>query len=220
MNTERLFTIARKITTDIETNLVIDTIATLQNALQTQISSPNAANLSQIETSLETLQALSTSPDFLYPETWNQSLEHIGALLLKNASFATQTVDAVRGNSITLESAVATVNQIHTKLVSVRTALMGILEAFESLGLEAYEIEEGEAELSILMPRAAFSNELMAFSKDLTDIAKFLELSEEIATGSRSPPRLDEPINDRSADICWNYHPSMLIRVENYERDH
>tara|TARA_R110002020_G_scaffold6295_25_gene26423 strand:+ start:686 stop:1771 length:1086 start_codon:yes stop_codon:yes gene_type:complete len=192
MNTERLFTIARKITDDIEKNLVIDTLATLQSALQTQISSPSASNLSQIEISLETLQTLSTSPDFHYPETWNQALEHIGALSVKDASFAAQTVAAVRGNSITLESAVATVRRIHTNLVTVRTALASILEAFENLGLESYDVEEGEAELSILMPRPAFSNELKAFAKDLTEIAKFLELSEEIATGSRSSPKLEE----------------------------
>lgn len=192
MNTERLFAISSRLISDLAESGAVPALNALAKALRAQMSAPSAENIATIEARLTAVEELRQARRFDYPETWNSALEHMGASLLKNAAFVDRVVSSVRGNSITLESAANAVAEVQERLTSLDSALKSVNEAFRRLGLESYELAADEAELSVLIPRAAFANELRAFSKDLLEITKFLELAEEISTGSRTPPKLDE----------------------------
>ena len=192
MNTERLYAIATKIHSDFEESTLLDTLSNLKVALKAQMTSPTAVNIGQIEDNISELRALKTQGWFHYPETWSTSIEYIGAARLKNASFVDEIEQVVRENNITLESASKSVTAIHTQLSNVQNALEQVIVAFDALGIDGYELSEGNAELSVLVPRVAFDNTIKCFAKDISNIARFFELAEEMSTGSRTPPTLDE----------------------------
>jgi hypothetical protein len=175
------------------------------------MSSPSPEIVSQIESKISEVEAIKLGPWFRYPETWNNTLESLGAAYLKDSAFVDDAIEEVRGNSITLESAANAVGSIYERLTELQKGLSSVIDGFESLGLTDREPEDRDAELSVLMPRAAFRNELRAFSKDVLEIAKFLELAEEISTGSRQPVLLQELSTTDPVVIAGVSFPACLL---------
>ena len=67
-----------------------------------------------------------------------------------------------------------------------KEALDGMLSSFATLELDDEELEPGECEVGVLVPRGFVDNELNKLSKELENLSSVFAVFDEIATGSRA----------------------------------
>ena len=82
------------------------------------------------------------------------------------------------------------IKNISETLTEYDTALSNVLSGFEYLEIEEEGPAEGEAEISLLIPRAAINSELKGFGEDASFLYDIVRLFSEAPTGSVEEPRV------------------------------
>ena len=168
MNIERLHAIAVAILDDLDKTKADTNLQQIIEALNNQINQPQEPGFQQqVSQHLQTLYtSLSSAPSNEFSPAWKQTLQELGVYDILGNRLAVQLQQIFERNQITPSLALDELQKIHSQLSNYKNSLDQIISAFKSLKIGAEELELGECELGILIPRFAVNNKLGEFGKD------------------------------------------------------
>ena len=187
MNTERLNAIAQAVQQDIQKTQSENLLQQLVQHLQNQVNQPNQPQHQQkvSETLANLFQNLDQAPSNNFSPTWIQTIEEIGADGLLGVNLRSKIDEIFSRNQITPSVALEEIKQLYDKVVKLREAISHIISGFNLLNIGADILEEGEAEIGVLVPRDYVKNQLEDFGRELTELNQIFNTFAEVATGSR-----------------------------------
>lgn len=187
MNVERLHAIAAALRVDLDQSSVLSHLQNLVSALSSQVSQPGQPQYQQ-QTSqhlTELLAALEKAEVDNFPPTWQQVLEEIGAKPLTGAQLAASVRSIFAQNQITPSVAQQLLQKLLTDLQTLSSSIDQLLAGLQALSVGSEDLEPGECELGVLVPRAFLDNRLDRFASELDELNQIFSVFAEVATGSR-----------------------------------
>ena len=187
MNVERLHAISRAVYEDIQSAEIEATLNQLVDALQNLVNQPQEPEFQQqVSQHQQTLyQALSSSKSNDFSPAWRQALHELGINELLGNSLRARIQEIFERNQITASVALDELREIQSSLTAYKTALENINSALSQMKIGAEELEAGQSEVGILLPRIAVKNRLREFSKELEELESLLATFTELSTGRR-----------------------------------
>lgn len=189
MNVERLHAIAKAVNAEIRQMDLVGKMTALQSALTNQANSPQEPSYQQnVATSRQSLvDVLAEAPSDGYTPTWRQAIEELGFDDLLGAQLLERIHEIFNRNQITTSVARDEVTQLTADLQELVTALQSMLESFAYFEIGSEDLEPGEAEVGVLIPRPAVKEELSKLGEEFEELQKILGPFLELAEGSRPP---------------------------------
>jgi hypothetical protein len=187
MNAERLHAIAAALRADLDQSSVLSHLQNLVNSLSNQVSQPQQPQYQQ-QTSqhlTELLNALEGAEVDEFAPTWQQVLEEIGAKPLTGAQLAATVRSIFAQNQITPSVAQQELQKLLTDLQKLSSSIDQLLAGLRALAIGSEDLEPGECELGVLVPRAFLDNRLDRFASELDELNQIFSVFAEVATGSR-----------------------------------
>ena len=159
----------------------------LRDALQNQVNAPQEPSYQQeVSTALQQLsESLAAAESNAFPPTWEQALEELGVQGLIGQPLADAVREVFERNQITPSVAHEEIEALTTRLEALASALDQLLDGLSHLRVGSEDLDPGEAEVGILIPRAVVSNELSQLGDEFVELQKLLGPFFEIVTGSR-----------------------------------
>jgi hypothetical protein len=172
MNTERLHAISIAVLDDLNTTNPLKAFSDLVDSLQNQVSQPQAPQFQeQVSRHLKTLSdVLVQSKTNNFSPAWKQILEELGVHDLFGNPLLYRIQEIFSRNQITPAAALQELKEILKQLNNCKASFEAVITSFTSFQIGSEEIEKGHCELGLLIPRAAVSNNLEEFAKDLNKI--------------------------------------------------
>jgi len=187
MNAERLHVIAIALKTDFAEIKLQQLLDTLVQSLAAQVSQPNQPqHQTNVSTNLTNLyESLSKSKVNSFTPAWLDIVEEIGGMefIEKNLSAAVRAI--FERNNITPSVAQQELAQISARLKPFLGSINQLCGSMTALNIGHEELEPGECEVGVVIPRVSVSNALNDFGKELVQLNKILSVFSEIATDSR-----------------------------------
>ena len=193
MNANRLGLIVTALISDIDNTNLITRLNSLTESLSNQINEQNEEHEVQVSKSKTELREAILSSEFMrFPNTWRPTIEELGIDEYMGSNLI-ETVDEIfLRTTITRVDARDELVEISEQLSLYHSAFTRIVAGFDFLKIAETRLRVGEAELSILMPRDAFSNELGRFAKEVVDFDRAVKFFSELSTGSRATLELGQ----------------------------
>ena len=187
MNAERLHVIVLAIKEELEQTLVLETLTQLRDSLQSQVNQPQqAAHQQQVSTLLKKItRQLEEAPSNSFSPSWLQTVIEIGAIGILGKGLLEQIRTIFERNQITPSVAHQEVQELTQKLEQFKNAVNQLSTAFETLGIGKDELDPGQCELAVLVPRSSVQNTLNDLGLELNKLHKIFGTFAELATGSR-----------------------------------
>lgn len=187
MNIERLHAIALAVIDEINSTKTQSTLQQLVSALQNQVNQPQEPGFQQqVSQHLQTLYtSLESAPSNTFSPAWKQALEELGIDDLLGYNLSDQIQEIFERNQITPSIALQDLQALNKRLTISKEALEQIIASFEKLEIGAEELEPGQCEVGVIVPRSAVKNKLNAFAKDLDELDKIFSTFSELTTGKR-----------------------------------
>lgn len=187
MNVERLYTVAKEISEDFNRTGALNLLTQISKSLNNIISQQNnGTHLQQITTQLGQLKeklATSTMNDF--PPLWVQAANALGFSPFGNELYE-EVNELIQKNQLTVPEAKKGIDELSNRLNARKQALDQMITSFKTLELESEDIQPGECEVGVLVPRKFVDNDLKSLSDEFKNIGEIFGVFEEIATGGRS----------------------------------
>ena len=189
MNVERLHAIAKAVNAEIRQMELLGKMTALQSALTNQANSPQEPSYQQsVATSRQELvDVLTDAPSDSYTPTWRQVIDEMGFDDLVGAQLLKRIDEIFNRNQITTSVARDEVTQLTTDLQELVTALHSLLESLAYFEIGSEELDPGEAEVGVLIPRPAVDEELPKLGGEFEELQNILGPFLELAEGSRPP---------------------------------
>jgi hypothetical protein len=189
MNVERLHAIAIATRADLQSTAVVRTMQQLRDALRGQVNAPQEpGHQQQVAGFLQQLSAaLADAPSNNFPPTWRQVVEELGMARLLGEELITTVTEVFERNQITPSVAADEIDSLTADLEALNANLDQLVSTLAHFGIGSETLEEGEAEVGVLIPRPAVDNELAGLGSELVELKKLFGPFSEIATGSRPP---------------------------------
>lgn len=187
MNVERLHAIAAELRRDIDQTATLSTLQNLVSSLSNQINQPQVPQYQQ-QTSQhlsELIEALDNASINNFSPTWKQVLDELGATDLTGANLGAQIEEIFSKNQITPSVAQQELQTLLNELQQLSSAVDQLLAGFRTLKIGSEDLEPGECELGVLVPRVFLDNRLDRFADELDELNKIFGVFAEISTGSR-----------------------------------
>ena len=187
MNTERLHIITLAIRNDLAETKVQATLEQLVSALQNQVNQPQQPDFQQqVSKQLITLnEALSKASSNSFSPGWRQSIKELAIDYLLGNELAEALQEVFRRNQITPSVALDEIKELSNEVTALKKAVDEIAEGFDYLEIGKEELEPGECEIGVLIPRSAVNNKLNNLGKELSDLDGVFRTFSEVATGKR-----------------------------------
>lgn len=187
MNAERLHVIAKAVRKDLKDTRIVSNLQSLIAALNNLVSTPTDVSFQkEVSQARETLaSSLSNSASNSYGATWEQVLEEtdirdrLGSQLLER-------IEAVfLANDLTPAVAAEELGVIQSDVTELQDAVASLIKSFSNLRIPDEELEPGDSEVGILIPRGFVGEKLEGLGKELVELHKIFGVFAEIADGSR-----------------------------------
>ena len=120
-----------------------------------------------------------------FSPAWREALADLGLTDLLGQNLALQINNVFERNQITPAVAQSELQSLRETLQIFSTAIDQIVSSFHSLGVGREDLEPGECEVGILVPRNFVNNQLGTFGDELKELNKIFGVFLELATGSR-----------------------------------
>ena len=176
MNAERMHAVARRLSSDIEETRLADLMDELQNALVNAANSPQDSHwqneVSSLRTQVESALDASRVSEMAPLEI--QVLEEWGVTDVVGPGLRAVVDRAFTANQITLATARDEIAEAADRLRDLRSQLTTLSEALRWFNVGAEELDEGEFEIDILVPRQAVRSELGALGAELQRLQEVL----------------------------------------------
>lgn len=187
MNVERLHAIVSELRRDLDQTETLSTLQNLVSSLSNQVNQPQQPQyqqqtsqyLSQLLAALKGAKVNTLSP------TWQQVLDELGAKDLTGENLAATIEDIFSKNQITPSVAQVELQDLLNRLQQLSSAFDQLLGGFRTLRIGAEELDPGECELGVLVPRSFLDNRLDRFASELEELNRIFSVFAEISTGSR-----------------------------------
>jgi len=187
MNVERLHAIASALRKDLDETSVLEHLQNLVSSLSNQVNQPQHPQYQQ-QTSQhlsQLLESLSRTVIDDFSPTWQQVLEELEATPITGSRLADSIQEIFAKNQITPSVAQQELQELLNQLQQLSAALDQLLAGFRSLKVGADDLEPGECELGVLVPRTFLDNRLDRFADELDELNKIFSVFAEISIGSR-----------------------------------
>lgn len=186
MNVERVHAISLAIKDEIENLKVTQLLAELTSALQNQINQPQQALYQeQVSNSKAQLsEKLSKAPSNDFSPAWNQAITELGINDKVGSTLLKRINTIFYDNQITPHVALKEIQELSTDVTAMHTNINDLIHGFEYLRIGHEELNQGEAELGILIPRTHFDNQFDKLAKELKEFNGILNTLSEVSTGN------------------------------------
>lgn len=186
MNAERLHAIARAINQEIKKSNLVNNLQELADSLQNVVNDPDSEHQKALGNALQqVLSALTNVPSDDFSPAWRQILEELGGDDILGRSLKAYLQDVFERNQITPSVALQDVQQVHKLVRDFDNALTQVINGAKYLKIGAEELEPGECELGVLVPRQAVHNRLGYFAKELSELNFIFGTLSELSSGER-----------------------------------
>ena len=155
-----------------------------QQAGNPQFQTLLANNLTQLRQVLE-----NSSTDEFSP-AWRQIVTDIGGTGLHGTALLERIERAFSANQMTPAAALTEMRQLQEQVSAFSTAITKTVEGLEGLRIEAEDLEPGDAEIGVSIPRELFNSELSQFADELRRFDFVLRIFSEIVTGEFHPSQI------------------------------
>jgi|GEM_PF-5609142 len=193
MNSERLSVVIRAVKQDIEEIQLPKTLNELIAALNDQISSPNEQNQLKLSDQLNAFNAaLDRSKFSTFPRTWRSTLADLDIEDLFGHALKQRVNDTIDRHPALLVDAKKGIEELKTQIEKHHQAFNQILTGFDFLKIAEPTPEPGMGELSVLMPRATFDNELKIFGQEIGVVDHLIRFMSEMTGAGREAPKIKQ----------------------------
>ncbi len=172
MNAERLHEICVDTRDAITSGSLVDLLHGVTGALQETVNQPQSPERQQeLSTALETLyNALRDFPTDQFSPAWKEVLDEIAASDVLGERLAARVREVVERNQITPATAQQEVSGIAGELDAFVSAIDQLISAFAQLHIGRDDLQPGECELGVLIPRSAVDDGFGEFVGELGDL--------------------------------------------------
>src|SRR6266571_6550303 len=165
MNAERLHIVALTLRQEITEQNVIGTLQNLVSSLQSIVQSSNANTQQNLVSSRDAFYAAVTdTPSDSFTPAWRQILVEMGGEELFGKTLKQRVQQILADNQMTPGVAHQQLGEILDNLQAFKKALDQLLAAFEHFKIGSEELDPGEAEITLLIPRDAVHDKLEEFT--------------------------------------------------------
>ena len=187
MNAERLHAICIDLKESIESVALPNKLKQVVSNLQNIVNNPQDSGQQQaLSNNLATLyEALEDFPTNYYSPAWHQTLDELGGSQILGSELEENIRHILETNQITPATAHQEIQKLFQELQQFVSAINGVITAFDQLKIGAEELEPGECEVGILVPRKAVHNNIQEFGKELQDLNFIFGTFSELASGNR-----------------------------------
>ena len=187
MNVERLHAIASAIKTDLQTTSTLSHLQNLADALHNLSSSPgNVDYQTALSVNLKALHtALLSSATNTFSPTWKQVISETGMDVLLGMPLAATVDNIIAKNQMTLGVAANEVKVLLSSVTELSNVINALLSGFSTLAVGSEDLDPGECELGVLVPRGFVGNRLDYFAEELEELNKIFGTFSELASNSR-----------------------------------
>jgi hypothetical protein len=192
MNVERLHLIAVKLREDLVRSSLAQHLHALADALANLANQPGEQAYQQaVSTARDAVRDAATSSSVEeWPAAWRATLEELDLDDIVGNNLARRVEAALMSNEITPATAAETVQTLAQELAAADQALTQMVSVFDRFGIATEDLEIGEAEVAVTIPRGEVSERLADLGQEFEQINKILGVFVEIETGSREPMRV------------------------------
>ena len=135
-------------------------------------------------------EALQAAPSNSFAPLSRQSLEELGVSPLLGTSLWENVEGIFKQNPITPSVALQHIQALHKRLESLQETMRSLTSALTQLKIGAEELQPGEMEIGVLIPREAVKNRLQEFGTELTRLNHTFGVFSELVTGGREGFRI------------------------------
>lgn len=187
MNAERMHAVARKLREDLRATDLPGLLQRLSEAMTNMVNAPQEPSHQQRVSALrsEIGAALASSAVNSMSPLERQVLDEWGVSHLLGEDLRSQIETAFDGNQFTIQTALEELAKFVAPLQTLQAQLDQLVGALEGLNIGAEELEPGEFEIDVLVPRSAVRDELGELGKEFTELERILLPFVELVTGSR-----------------------------------
>ncbi len=187
-----MHTIFLAVQEELESLDTVNLLNSLITSLQNQVNQPQQPNFQkEVSEHLITIKTtLTDSPSDTFSPAWRKVLEELQFDDYLGTYLLTKINNVFTRNEITPSVALDELSEIFARLSEIDQSLKKILEGFSTLDIGEDELQPGECEVGVLIPRDAFNNNIEDLSKELKEINFIFGTFEEIATGKRGGLKL------------------------------
>lgn len=185
MNTEHLHVIAKAIQQEIQELGLVGELKQFGEHLKQLANQPqDQSHQTRFATASDHLrEMLGKAPSNNFTPAGQQVLEEIGARPLLGDALYERIRRILEPNEVTLAIAVQQFMEILGEFNKLSQSINHILAAFAHFKIPSEDLEPGQCEFGILIPRGAVKNTLAGFRKELGDITYILDQFAEVAIG-------------------------------------
>lgn len=187
MNTERLHAICIDLKESIDSASLPSKLKTISGNLQNIVNNPQDATQQQaLSKNLKDIfDILSDFNTNYYSPAWRQVLDDLGGSPLLGQELEFRITKILDNNKITPATALQEIQLLFQELQKFKGAIDGVVASFKQLQIGSEELEPGECEVGILIPRKAVHNNIQEFGKELQDLNFIFGTFSELASGDR-----------------------------------
>jgi hypothetical protein len=187
MNAERLHAICKEVNAALESTGLFNKLNAATKGLQNVVNQPQQPSHQQQFTQRieQFYEAVSDFPTDNFSPAWRQALDELGGTEILGAELELRVRSALEHNQVTPASALEQIQEMQEQLQGFQQAIQAVIQGFEHLKIGAEELEPGECELGVLVPRDAVHNNIQEFGKELQDLDFLFGTFSELASGER-----------------------------------
>ncbi len=184
MNAERLHAIALALSHEMTSRDMVSRMQKMTATLRAVVQQSNAGTQQAFATARGAMfDALTDAPSDGFSPAWRQILNEIGGEDLFGKGLKERIETGLANNQITPAIALQEFEQLLVKLQAFDAALDEVKEAFEYFEIGSEELEPGECEIGILIPRLFVKNQLPELVEELKREEFILNTFSEVGTG-------------------------------------
>jgi len=187
MNAERLHALCLSLQKEINQFQINEKLQQATQFLQQIVNQPQQPQPQQQLSNLlkELNDKLSNSPSDAFSPAWRQSLEEIGGEELLGITLLERITEIIERNQITPSAAHQEIQQIHQEFQKFKSGIDNTVAGLKALNIGYEQLEPGECEVGVVIPRKAVNNQLNDFGKELQELNFIFGTFAELASGDR-----------------------------------
>jgi len=192
MNADRMNAVAVRLREDLRATNLVDLMAQLDTALTNASNAPQDPNYGNQVAQLrsQVMGVLASSDVNSFSPVERQVLDEWQVTDLLGEHLAERIDSIFQGNQITVPAAAQQIHDLVGPLQAVLTNLDALIPSLEFLHIGREELDAGQFEVDILIPRKAVRDELGELGQEFRAINEMLLPLVELSTGSRPSPEV------------------------------
>ena len=192
MNVERLHSLLLDAIQDIENSDIPHLCEVLREYTQHLAQNPQhepyqrefAARRSELLTALEAMAYNSFSPGVI------EDLNQLGIAQYMGNDLTKRINDIFDENTLTLAVAASEIAQVQSDFKQLFKSLQSTVETFKQLNIPTEEPDPGEVEVSVILPRHLFEEDLKSLGNEFRELERIFADITELSTGKRLPTKV------------------------------